>query len=244
MYKFDNKEYSVLAVVPARGGSKSVKLKNIREINSIPIVGMAGNVVKKLPWIDRAIVSTDHPKIAEVAKEYGLDAPFYRSEELSGDRISDWQVLNEAIRKIEEIDQKQYDLVLMLQPTSPMRKPSQVEATLLKLLEGGHDAVWTFSETDSKGHPLTQYVKDENDKLLYYDERGKQIVARQQLTPQTYHRNGVAYAFRRECILEQGTIYGKDTAMLVIDDFIVDVDSELDLKWIEFLFNEGIASLD
>ena len=79
--------------------------------------------------------------------------------------------------------------------------------------------------------------------MLYYDERGKQIVARQQLTPQTYHRNGVAYAFRRECILEQGTIYGKDTAMLVIDDFIVDVDSELDLKWIEFLFNEGIASL-
>ena len=140
----------VLVVVPARGGSKGVKLKNLRPINGTPIVALVGTVVRQIPFIDRAIVSTDHPKIAEVAREAGLDVPFMRPANFSGDIVSDWDVLNHALLACEKLDNTHYDIVVMLQPTSPFRKPEHVTTTVTRLIDGGYDAVWTVSKTDSK----------------------------------------------------------------------------------------------
>ena len=78
----------ILVVVPARGGSKGVKLKNIRPLNGVPLVALVGEVVQQLDYVDRAVVSTDHPRIAEVARASGLDVPFMRPEALSGDRVA------------------------------------------------------------------------------------------------------------------------------------------------------------
>jgi CMP-N-acetylneuraminic acid synthetase len=78
----------VLAVCPARGGSKGVALKNLQPFLGLPLVARVGQLVRDIPLIDRAVVSTDHPEIARVAQEAGLDAPFFRSEELSGDRVA------------------------------------------------------------------------------------------------------------------------------------------------------------
>src|SRR6476661_10558924 len=94
----------VLAVVPARGGSKGIKLKNIRSIGGIPLVALAGKVASQVKAIDRAVVSTDHDEIARVAEEAGLAAPFRRPEALSGDRIADWDVLHHALLTMEKID--------------------------------------------------------------------------------------------------------------------------------------------
>ncbi|MEW5784947.1 MAG: acylneuraminate cytidylyltransferase family protein, partial [Bacillota bacterium] len=128
----DNKR--ILVVVPARGGSKGIKLKNIMPVNGVPLVALVGEIVKQLPYVDRAIVSTDHPMIAEVAKEAGLDVPFFRPEELSGDFISDVQVLTHALLSMEKMDATTYDLVVMLQPTSPLRQADHVTETVMKLL--------------------------------------------------------------------------------------------------------------
>ncbi len=84
---------TILAIVPARGGSKGIELKNLRQVGGRPLVARVGDVVRELPEIDRAIVSTDHPEIARVAQESGLDAPFRRPEVISGDQISDFEVL-------------------------------------------------------------------------------------------------------------------------------------------------------
>jgi CMP-N-acetylneuraminic acid synthetase len=89
----------ILAICPARGGSKGIPLKNLVPFLGVPLVAKVGEVVAEIPMIDRSVVSTDHPKIAEIAKQWGLDAPFYRPLELSGDRISDAQVLTHADRK-------------------------------------------------------------------------------------------------------------------------------------------------
>jgi hypothetical protein len=94
----------VLVVVPARGGSKGVKLKNLREVGGMPLVALAGHVASALPWVDRAIVSTDHEGIARVAEEAGLACPFMRPEDISGAIISDWQVLIHALTEMERID--------------------------------------------------------------------------------------------------------------------------------------------
>ena len=226
----------ILVVVPARGGSKGVKLKNIRPLGGVPLVALVGQVVNQLPYVDRAVVSTDHSEIAKIAEESGLGAPFMRPEELSGDIVADAPVLHHALMACEKIDNRQYDVVVMLQPTSPFRKPAHVTAAVNKLIEGGYDAVWTVSKTDSKAHPLKQLVID-NDRLDYYDPAGAAIIARQQLRP-VYHRNGVAYVMTRELIADKKAIKGEKTSVVVIEDPLVNIDTEDDFKLAEFMLEQ------
>jgi CMP-N-acetylneuraminic acid synthetase len=226
----------VLAVVPARGGSKGVRLKNIREINGVPLVGMVGQVVQEIAIIDRAVVSTDHDEIARVAQDYGLEAPFRRPEDLSGDRIGDVDVLTHALRATEEDDGRIYDVIVMLQPTAPLRRPEHVTATITKLLREGFDAVWTVSQSDSKYHPLKQ-LRVRGSELSYFENAGAEIIARQQLD--TLHtRNGVAYALTRECLLDQGVLMGRRTGAVCLDGHFVSIDTEWDFRLTEFVLGE------
>lgn len=228
----------ILAVVPARGGSKGVPLKNLRPVLGTPLVGRVGQVVAGVPEIDRAVVSTDHEEIADVAIAHGLDAPFRRPEPIAGDRIGDWDVLHHALLETERLDEKRYDVVVMLQPTSPMRSAEEVRACLAMLVDGAWDAVWTVSTSDSKGHPLKQLVLANDGAMDYYDARGAAIVSRQQLTP-VYHRNGVAYAITRACLTEQRSIKGARTGALVLSETHVSIDTEFDLALVEFLMQRG-----
>jgi CMP-N-acetylneuraminic acid synthetase len=236
---FHNKR--LLAVVPARGGSKGIKLKNLRIVGGVPLVARAGHVVAKCDFIDRAVVSTDHPEIARVAVAAGLAAPFFRPDSLSGDRVSDWDVLTHALNAIEALDNALYDIIIMLQPTSPSRTDQHVRDTVTRLVEGNFDAVWTVSETDSKSHPLKQLVVDSEGLLDWYDPAGATIIARQQLKP-VYHRNGIAYAITRACLLEQNTIKGGRTGAVVINDRVVNIDTEYDLELANFLINHQTSA--
>jgi CMP-N-acetylneuraminic acid synthetase len=223
----------VLAVCPARGGSKGIPLKNLKAFLGVPLVARVGELVGECPSIDRAVVSTDHEEIAAVARAAGLDAPFRRTEALSGDRVADAPVLAHALEETERIDGVQYDIVVMLQPTSPLREPAHVEQTIRALAEGDWDAVWTVSETDSKNHPLKQLTIEEG-RLDYYDPSGAQIIARQQLAT-VYHRNGVAYAIRRACLMGTGGIKGERTGAVVIRGTMISIDTVWDLKLAEFV---------
>ncbi len=227
----------ILIVVPARGGSKGIPLKNLRTVNNKPLIGLVGEVVKHISMVDRAVVSTDNEKIASVAIEYGLDAPFRRPLDISGDFIGDIQVLTHALLETEKNDGVQYDVVVMLQPTSPLRKPGHVSATIEKLIDESFDAVWTISESDSKSHPLKQLVF-EDDALDYYDRKGKDIIARQQLTP-VFYRNGAAYAITRDCLLESKVLMGKQTGAVLIDEEMVSIDTEWDIELIDFILSRN-----
>lgn len=223
----------VLAVCPARGGSKGIPLKNLMPFLGVPLVARVGHLVRECPSIDRAVVSTDEPKIAEVAQEAGLDAPFMRPQKLSGDRVSDAPVLAHALEETERIDGVRYDVIVMLQPTSPLREPEHVEKTIRTLVDGGWDAVWSVSETDSKEHPLKQ-LTIEDERLDYYDPEGAKIIARQQLST-VYHRNGVAYAITRNCLMGGGGIKGERTGAVVITGTMISIDTLWDLELAEFV---------
>ena len=231
-----------LVVVPARGGSKGIPLKNLQPVGGTPLVARVGAVVADLPWVDRAVVSTDHDDIAAVAESSGIAAPFRRPESLSGDRIGDIDVLQHALQACETLDDVRYDIVVMLQPTSPLRRPEDVTATVRKLVDEAFDAVWTVSETDSKGHPLKQLVIGEAG-LDFYDPAGANIIARQELTP-VYHRNGVAYAFTRECLVDQGAIKGARTGAMVLEGPQANIDTAFDLFLAEMLLSpEGVRAM-
>lgn len=222
----------LLAVVPARGGSKGVKLKNIYPLLGKPLLAYVGDIVREASFFDRGIVSTDHPQVAEVARASGLEVPFYRPESLSGDQIGDHPVLLHALTEMERQDHRQYEVIVMLQPTCPLRRVEHVAAAVTKLIDEGWDAVWTVSRTDLHFHPLKQLTVASDGAMDYYDERGSQIVARQQLQP-TYHRNGAAYAFTRKCLLEEKTIKPKRAAAIVLEEPLISVDTADDFKQVE-----------
>jgi CMP-N,N'-diacetyllegionaminic acid synthase len=226
----------VLAVVPARGGSKTVPLKNIKLLDGRPLIAHVSDVVRNVAEIDRAVVSTDHDEIARVAEESGLAVPFRRPEPIAGDRIGDWDVLNHALLETEKIDGQRYDIIVMLQPTSPLRSAADVQATIGKLVAENLDAVWTVSETDSKNHPLKQLTV--HDGLMdYFDPDGGKIIARQQLST-LYHRNGVAYAITRCCLLNQQTIKGARTGAHIVTNPMVSIDTLWDFQLVEFLLQQ------
>lgn len=232
----------ILAVVPARGGSKGIPMKNIQPVLGVPLVARVGHLVREMPQIDRAVVSTDHPEIAKIAEESGLDVPFMRPDELSGDVVPDWQVLLHALLETEKIDGVSYDIIVMLQPTSPIRMKDEVLGTIRLLVSEGWDAVWTVSESDSKAHPLKQLTVEDG-RLDYYDPDGARIVARQQLKP-VYHRNGVAYAISRGCLVDDHTIKGRRTGAYVIEDVRISIDTPFDIDLIEFLMRHRTRDTD
>jgi CMP-N,N'-diacetyllegionaminic acid synthase len=137
--------------------------------------------------------------------------------------------------KAEEYFDQTFDISVLLEPTSPLRKSKDVEEVIKKMVDGGYDSVFTVSETDSKSHPLKQMVIKDNH-VGYYDDAGKDIIARQQLTP-VYHRNGVAYAITRKCLVEQKTITGSNASAVIIDEPLVNIDTKHDLMIAQFLMS-------
>jgi CMP-N-acetylneuraminic acid synthetase len=233
----------ILAVVPARGGSKGVPRKNLRPVAGSPLVARVGHLVRTLAYIDRAVVSTDDAEIARVAAGSGLDAPFLRPAVLAGDRIGDLDVLVHALEATEAADGVRYDVVVMLQPTCPLRRGEHVTDTVDLLVEGGFDAVWTVSPTDLKYHPRKQLTLErEGGSLAYFDPEGAKVIARQQLSP-VYHRNGAAYAITRECLLTQPSLLGKNASAIVIPEPLVSIDTLEDFDAVEAVLRARKALL-
>lgn len=224
----------ILCIIPARGGSKGIKLKNLREICGRSLVSHAIRTARACPEITQTVVSTDHDEIARVAEKDGIEMFFRRPEHLSGDRIGDYEVLLNALEESEAHFETTFDIVIMLQPTSPLRTPHDVSDAVELLKKGQFDSVWSVSETDTKYHPLKQLKLDTSGNMEYFDQAGSAIIARQQLTP-LVHRNGVVYAFTRNCLVEQGSIKGKKSGALLIEGSHVSIDTEEDIQLIEYL---------
>ena len=197
------KKKSILVVVLARGGSKTIKNKNLVKIKKIPLVGLVGKLVKKMKIIDKALVSTDSDRIGKTSQKYGLDYFFKRPKNISGDIVSDFKVLEHALKTTEKILRRKFDIIISLPPTSPLRDKNYIEKGIKKLIKNKYDSLWTVSKIDTKFHPEKQLVLKKN-KLNYFHRNGPRVIARQQLSDM-YYRNGVAYIMTRDCILKKET---------------------------------------
>lgn len=234
----NGKQLRVLAVVPARGGSKGVPLKNIRPLAGLPLIAHTAKTISQCEFIDRAVVSTDHPGIAKIATDHGLDNPELRPSDLAGDQVGDLPVLVHALTSSEKRYDERYDIVLMLQPTSPIRTTEQIHEATTKIASGLHDTVWSISPTDLKFHPDKQMLIH-GDELTYLTARGPEITARQQLA-QTYHRNGVVYAFTRTSLVE-GRMIGKRPGFIKILSPYANIDTEKDFQQTEELLKSLVV---
>ena len=232
------KDLSVLAVVPARGGSKSIPRKNLCKILGLSLVARAAEVVRSLPWIDVAIISTDDDEITKEALEHGLEAPFRRPNELAADTSDSVDMWQHAWSACEEYYSCRFDMSILLEPTSPLRRPEDVEQTVRKLVEGGHHAAATVSPTPAHFTPHKTLVVSQEGIVGLYHPEGKKHSRRQTINPY-YHRNGICYAVMRETLVEHGQILETDCAAVIIDRPIVNIDEPLELEMAEWLLRRG-----
>jgi CMP-N-acetylneuraminic acid synthetase len=227
-------EERILAVVPARGGSKAVPRKNLRKLAGLSLIARAARVIGELRWVDHAIISTDDPDMAEEGRRHGLDVPFTRPAALASDSASGPDVLHHAWTECERHYGTRFDHALYLEPTSPLRRASDVEAAFRHLLSGPYQSAATVSRSPGHFTPHKCLLVDDKGLIRFYLPEGRGVHARQQI-PTFYYRNGVAYAIRREPFLTKKEVIGDATAAVVIDRPLVNVDDELELEFADWL---------
>jgi len=227
---------TVLAIVPARSGSKSIPDKNMARLGGLSLIARAGKVLSQVPWIDRRVISTDSERYAEEGRAYGLETPFLRPTELSTDRAGALDTIVHALETCERLDRQRYALVIIAEPTSPLREPTDIELTVKTLLKTGADSAVTVSRIDAKCHPYKVFSVVEG-RLRYFSEKGKSIQGRQALGP-LYARNGLCYSFRRETLLTKRALITDNTASVITERPVANVDEPIDLLWAEFLLEK------
>lgn len=219
----------VLAVVPARGGSKGLPRKNLRPVAGYSLVARAAMVVQALPWLDEAVLSTDDAEIAEEGRRFGLAAPFVRPAELASDTATGVAAWRHAWLASEAHFGGTFDCAVLLQPTSPLRKPEQVTETLAAMLAGGYAAAATVSRVPGHFVPEKLLRLDASGTLSLVHPQGAQHSNRQS-APAYYTRNGICYAARREAVVDRQEIVERDCLGVLIDDFSPNIDEPIDLE--------------
>jgi len=221
-----------LAVIPARSGSKGIKDKNTRKINGKPLIYYSIREAKKSKLIDKVIVSTDSKMIARVALGFGADVPFLRPVNLAKDTTPMFPVIKHAVSYLENKGHK-FDLVIVLQPTSPLRTSSDIDKAINILNRSGADSVVSVCPVDYSPYWM-KVIRNGRVKTLI---KSKQYFRRQDLPP-VYRVNGAIFATKSEVLFKQKSILGRDTRPLIMaDDRSIDIDTELDLKLAEYLLS-------
>lgn len=230
----------VLAIIPARGGSKGVPGKNLREVGGASLVARAAAVALAVPRIGPAVLSTDDPAIAEEGRRAGLAVPFLRPAELSGDLALGVDAWRHAWLAGEEEYGRRFAVSVLLEPSSPLRRPADVERTLDALLSGPHLVAATVSPTPAHYTPNKTLTIDDAGHLRPLLDPADSPSLRQ-LIPAQHHRNGLCYAARREAVVDARTIVEDRCAAVVVQRPVVNVDTELDLELAAWLLAREAA---
>jgi len=204
----------VLAIVPARGGSKGVPGKNVRLLGGRTLLEYTAAAARDSAVIDRIVLSTDSEEVAAAGRAAGLEVPFLRPAALAQDDTPMLPVIRHAIDEVTRAGWTP-ELVVLLQPTSPLRRPDHVARAVDLLRSSGADSVVTVVEVPK--HLSPDYVmRIDAGVLRPFLPEGERVTRRQDVRP-AYSRDGTVYAFRRDTLDRCGSIYGDDCRPLVID---------------------------
>lgn len=226
----------VFALIPARGGSKGLAGKNLRTLAGRSLVEHAARVARSLEFIDRAVLSSDDPQIVRNALAAGLDVPFLRPAELASDTAKSVDVWRHAWLALEAEEQMPYDLSVLLEPTSPLRRACDIVATLERLLDSGARAAATVSRTPGHFTPHKTLTIGDTGRIGFFVADGARFSRRQDI-PTFYHRNGACYAARRETIVERRSIVDEDCAAVIVDRPLVNIDDQEDFEYAQYLMS-------
>lgn len=214
---------NILYLIPARGGSKGIPHKNIKPLAGKPLIYYSIDVARELTTDDNICVSTDDDEIIKVVEDYGLKVPFKRPTELATDTASTNDVILHTINYYESIG-KQYDVIVLLQPTSPLRKSHHIKEAL-SLYKSDVDLVVSVMES----HAATVLCHENNEGYIELTFNKK--IKRRQEVKQFYEYNGAIYIINSKSIMDK-TMIGLNKKIKYIMDNISSIDIDTDLDWI------------
>lgn len=226
----------MIAIIPARGGSKGLPGKNVRPLAGIPLICHSVKAALEAETISRVIISTDDEQIAAAAKEYGAEVPFMRPEELAQD---DSMVMDAYLYTADRIAQEAGESVeafVALLPTAPLRLPADIDGAVTLFNERQADSVISVTEAPV---PVSWYRRIDGDGVMraYFPEE-EDAVSNRQAHGQAYVPNGAIYVFRTEKLRSTRQYYTENTYPYVMPrERSADIDELLDFEWAEFLLS-------
>lgn len=226
-----------LCVIPARGGSKSIKRKNLIDLNGKPLIYYTLSVIKKFNKTMDIIVSTDDKEIKDYSESLGIRVPFIRPTKLSNDTALSIDVLKHSIKFMESIEAKKYDDILMLQPTSPLRNEKHIKECLKLFKKNKVNSLVSIVNVGAH-HPLRMKIIRKNKVTNFIDQGFEDMRPRQHL-PDVYIRNGAIYLSKRDLVINENKLIDKTCIPYEMDhDVSVNIDSESDLILAEYFLNK------
>jgi len=227
----------IIAIIPARGGSKGILRKNIIELRGRPLIDYTIQPARSVSRIEHLIVSTDDDEIAKISKQLGADVPFMRPKVLATDKAESAPVIIDAVERMELLKGITYDSILMLQPTSPLRTSEHIEKALDLFYSQTCDSVVTVVSVGGM-HPF-RMKRLVGDRLVNYIDQGFWDMRPRQVLPPAYIRNGAIYLIKRDLLLKDKKLIGEHClGMVMSDEESVNIDTGLDLKLADLLLEE------
>ncbi len=221
----------VLAIIPARGGSKRLPNKNILEINGKPLIAWTIEAAKESSYIDRFIVSTDSTKIAEISKKYGAVVPFIRPKDLASDTASSIDVIMHAVNYLKN-NGEDFDYIVLLQPTSPLRTTVDIDSAF-EMLNNKTKSIVSVCETEHS--PLWSNILPDDLSMKDFIRQELKNVRSQDL-PKYYRLNGAVYIADINYLVENNGFFGDRTkAFIMPQERSVDIDNKEDLLYASVL---------
>jgi CMP-N,N'-diacetyllegionaminic acid synthase len=232
----------ILAVIPARGGSKTIPMKNIKHLCGRPLIEYTFDAAKASGLLERVIVSTDDEQIAQIARRNKIEVPFMRPANLAKDDSPTLPVIQHAVVFLQENENYRPDYVVILQPTSPLRTETHIDEAIQILIDTGADSVVSVTEVPHQYNPCS-IMKKEQGRLLPFI-KGTEAYTRRQLKPVFYARNGAAiYALRYDTLINKKSLYGDDCRPYLMSKAdSVDIDDAIDFKFAEFILSGRLES--
>ena len=234
----------ILSIIPARGDSKSIRLKNLALLNNKPLIYYTIKQSLKSKIINRTIVSTDNKKIAEIALKYGAEVPFFRPKIISRDNSTDLDFLLHSLKELQK--EKYYpDLIVQLRPTQPLRKISFVDQAIKKMIKNKKaDALRSISVPERS--PYKMWVK--NGKYLNYfveDKIKKKFYdANRRILPKVYWHDGIIDVMRTSSLLKFKSTIGKKLIYIQNKEkYLIDIDEKKDLEIANLLIKKKIIKI-
>jgi len=230
----------ILCTICARGGSKGVKNKNTRELMGKPLIAYTIDEAKASKLFKYIVVSTDSDEIANIAKEYGAEVFFKRNAEMASDTAGKLDVIKDAFRRSEEYYNTTFDYLVDLDATAPLRNIEDIINSFKQFKENDNDNLITAMP--SRRSPYFNLVEQDKNYNVYLSKKLETPILRRQDAPKTYDMNASIYIWKRDTILNENSIFLEKTGLYVMpEERSIDIDSELDFKFVEFLIREKNA---
>ena len=220
----------IVATICARGGSKGMSRKNIRPLCGKPLIVYTIEAAQKCELIDKIVVSTEDREIAELAKANSAEVPFLRPEELAQDDTPKLLVIKHAIQYLESQEGYYPDIVIDLDPTSPLRTEKDIENCIKIVRDEGADNI--FSVTAAHRNPYFNMVEIIDGKVQLVKQLA-QSISRRQDAPEVYDMNASIYVWKKERLMNSNSLFLERTRIYVMQEWAIDINSETSFGLVE-----------